>query len=62
MAIQTKYKVFLGSSFLDQNLQPVFDSDLAGVWTSVEELDASIAASGSANIEYEIISYRSIVE
>lgn len=62
MAIQTKYKVFLESSFLDQNLQPIFNSDEAGVWNTVEELDATLTASGSAGIEYEIISYKHIVE
>ena len=62
MAIQTKYKVFLGSSFLDQNLAPVYDSDLAGVWTSLDLVDEIITASGSIDVEYEIISYKQVVE
>lgn len=62
MAVATKYKVFLDSSFLDQNLQPIFNSDLAGVWNSEADLEAAILASGSADINYEIITYKYIVE
>ncbi len=62
MAVATKYKVFLDSSFLDQNLQPIFNSDLAGVWESETDLEAAILASGSANTNYEIITYKYIVE
>lgn len=62
MAVVTKYKVFLDSSFLDENLQPIFNSDLAAVWDSEEALEATILASGSANINYEIITYKNLVE
>lgn len=62
MAVETKYKVFLESSFLDQDLQPIFNSDLAGSWSSIEDLEAIIAASGSVGTNYEIITYKNIVE
>lgn len=62
MAVVTKYKVFLESSFLDQDLQPIFNSDLAGVWNSIEDLEATLLVSGSVGINYEIIMYKFITE